>query len=284
MIGFLDNALFSLSWPIPLLIILGSLLLIAVAAYLHKSLNLSGSIGAFILGAIIFWTLRFGGLLLLLIFFVASNIVGKLSARIRAARRSVEVEEKKGHRRDGMQVLANGLMAAIAALLWYFGSKDGALVMFGAAVAEATGDTFAGEIGRLSRRRPVSIRTFKPVTPGISGGVSFLGTLAAFLSCAFIALLWYVFFLDGGFHVTIAGALLVCIVGFAGTVVDSYLGATVQAIYLDPSTGKLYEKEKLDGVELELSRGIRWVDNDMVNLMSNIFSAVFAFGMSLLVL
>ena len=284
MISFLDNALFSLPWPFPLLIILASMAVIAVLAYAKRTLDLGGTLSAYLLGAITLWILRFGGFLLLVVFFISCNIVGKVSESIRKQRRTVEVGEKKGHRRDAMQVMANGLMAVIAALIWFFGARDQALIMFGAALAESTGDTFAGEIGRLSRRTPVSIRTLKQVTPGVSGGVTVLGILAAFLSSAFISLLWYVFFSDAGYGVTFPGALLVCLLGFAGTIVDSYLGATVQALYYDPESKALTEKEEVDGRKLELSRGIRWVDNDMVNLISNVFSAVFALGMGALIL
>ena len=55
-------------------------------------------------------------------------------------------------------------------------------------------------------------------------------------------------------------------------------------IYYDPEEKTFSEKEEKDGRKLELSRGIRWIDNDMVNLMSNVFSAVFALGMGMLVL
>ncbi len=281
MIRFLDESLFSLAWPWPLVIIVAAMVLVAVAAYLKRSLDLGGALGAFSMGVIVLWTTGFAGFLLLLLFFVSCNVVGKVSKKIRDRRKGyVEIGEKKGHRRDLMQVLANGLMATIAALLWYFGSKNSALVMYGAAVAEATSDTFAGEIGRLSKREPVSILTMKPVPRGISGGVTALGMFAALASSMAIALCWFLWFSG----VTFYEALLVGILGFAGAVIDSYLGAAVQAQYLDPETRTLSEKEEVDGRKLELVRGIRWVDNDMVNLMSNVFSSVFALGMSALIL
>ncbi|MCF0262162.1 MAG: DUF92 domain-containing protein, partial [Sphaerochaetaceae bacterium] len=62
------------------------------------------------------------------------------------------------------------------------------------------------------------------------------------------------------------------------------LGAWAQAIYKDPETGKLTEHDSKNGQPLELVRGVRWLDNDMVNLISNVFSAVFALGMSAIIL
>lgn len=280
MIAFLDDSLFLLSWPWPLVIVVSAMGLVAVLAYLKRSLDASGALGAYIMGVIVLWTMRFEGFLLFLLFFLSCNVVGKISKRLRKGKAAGEVAEKKGTRRDFMQVLSNGLMAVIAALIWYFTGKTSALIMFGASIAEATSDTFAGEIGRLSKRNPVSIRDLRPVPKGLSGGITALGTSAAFLASSAIAACWYVWF-DG---VSFASAALVCLTGFAGAVIDSYLGAFVQAHYIDPDTGMLTEHEQKNGKPLELSRGIRWVDNDMVNLLSNVFSAVFALGMSSLVL
>lgn len=280
MISFLNDTVFLLPWPWPLVVIVLFMLLFAVFAYLKRSLSASGALGAFVMGVVTLWTVRFEGFLLFLLFFLSCNIVGKISKRIRSVWEPVDRSvEKKGSRRDAMQVLANGLMTVLAALLWYYTGKASALVMFGAAVAEATSDTFAGEVGRLSKRDPVSILTMKPIEKGLSGGVTLLGTAAAFFSSLAIASCWYLWF-----KTSIAQTAIVCILGFAGSVVDSFLGAFVQAMYRDPDTGKLTEHDTKNGQSLELVRGIRWMDNDMVNLMSNVFSAVFALGMSAMVL
>ena len=277
MIRFLDNALFTLAWPWPVAVIALFMAVIAVLAYLAKALDAGGAMGAYVMGVIVLWTTRFEGFFLFLLFFLSCTVVGKVSKRLRKGRQ--EIEEKKGHRRDLLQVLSNGLMTTIAALLWFFTTKNVALIMFGAAVAEATSDTFAGEIGRLSRKGPVSVRNLRPVPAGMSGGVTFLGMAGAFLSSAAMALCWHLWFSGTNLY----SAVLVGLTGFAGAVIDSYLGAFVQAHYKDPDTGMLTEQDEKDGRKLELSQGIRWVDNDMVNLLSNVFSSVFALGMGALV-
>ncbi|MBR6086100.1 MAG: DUF92 domain-containing protein [Spirochaetales bacterium] len=280
MIEYLDTTIFQLQWPLPLMIISGAMLLIAGIAYAAKSLTAAGAVEAFFMGNIILWTTGFSGFLLFFLFFISCTIVGKISKSIRSSSLAKEVAEKKGHTRDFVQVLANGLMATIASALWSASLETKALVMFGAVVAEATSDTFAGEIGRLSKKKPVSILNFKPVPVGLSGGVTVLGLVAALLSSAVIAFFWYRWF-D---MVTISGAVLVGTMGFAGCIMDSVLGAGVQGIYYDPKFKQFSEDKKKDGRDLELSRGLRWVDNDMVNLMSNVFSGVFALGMASLVL
>ena len=258
---------------------MGIMGVIALVAYAAKSLTAGGAVAAFFMGIINLWTLGSAGFMLLFLFFFSCTVVGKISKKIRSSQKG-EVAEKKGHTRDSMQVLANGLMATIAALLWSVSLESKALVIFGAAVAEATSDTFAGEIGRLSKRKPVSILTFKPVPVGLSGGVTPLGILAAFLSSVLIGFCWYLWFVD----VSVTGAILVATMGFAGCILDSVLGAGVQGIYYDSKSEQFSEDKEKDGRQLELSRGIRWVDNDVVNLMSNIFSGVFALGMAALIL
>lgn len=277
MIRFLDDAIFTLLTPWPMVIVVLTVTVIAIGAYLARALTAGGALCAFVMGVTVFWTTRAEGFLLFMLFFLSCNVVGKISKRLRKGK--TEIAEKKGHRRDVMQVVANGLMTTIAALLWFFTSKTVALIMFGAAVAEATSDTFAGEVGRLSKSGPVSIRNFRPVPVGMSGGVTFLGMVGAFLSSAMIAFCWYIWFQG----VSVYAAVLVCLMGFAGAVMDSYLGASVQAHYVDPDTGMLTENDEKDGRRLELAQGIRWVDNDMVNLMSNVFSSVFALGMGALI-
>ena len=282
MIETLDNLLLdiqALQWPLPLVVIMGIMGVIALIAYATKSLSTGGAIGAFFMGLVILWSLGSAGFLLLFLFFISCTVVGKISKKIMPSQKG-EVAEKKGHTRDLMQVLANGLMATIAALFWSVSLEIKASIMFGAAVAEATSDTFAGEIGRLSKRKPVSILTFKQVPVGLSGGVTPLGILASFLSSALIGLCWYLWFVDS----TVTGAVLVSTTGFAGCILDSVLGAGVQGIYYDPKAKQFSEDKEKNGRQLELSRGIRWVDNDVVNLMSNVFAGVFALGMSALII
>lgn len=276
----IDAWLFGLVWPLPLVVVVSTMVVFALIALKKRSLDPGGAIAAAIMGVVVLWTTQVEGLLLLLLFFVGANVVGKVSKRIQAkafGEASFEIIEKKGSRRDLMQVLANGLMAMVAGLIWYVCGSFPALVMFGASISEAAADTFAGEIGRLSKNPPVSIRTFTPVPKGLSGGVTLLGTVAAFVSSIIIGLCWFVLFgVKGG----VLAASVICLTGFVGSVVDSYLGACVQARYRDPDTGILTEQDSKDDRPFELVQGVRWVDNDMVNLLSNVFSSVFAFGMA----
>ena len=95
MIRFLDNALFSISWPWPIVIIVLSMAFIAVAAYLAKALSVSGSLSAFVMGIIVLWTTRFEGFLLFMLFFVSCTVVGKISKKIRSGVRGPRLPKRR---------------------------------------------------------------------------------------------------------------------------------------------------------------------------------------------
>ena len=72
--------------------------------------------------------------------------------------------------------------------------------------------------------------------------------------------------------------MIITVAGFAGCLVDSFLGAFFQVLYVDADSGKYTEKKKSpSGKDNQLTCGISWMDNDVVNLASNFLSAVIAF-------
>lgn len=256
MLDKLNLLLFGLSLPLRLVAICLPMALIAFVAYKSKHLSISGSITAWLCGVIILFCLRFEGFLLFCIFYVSCNIVGKLC-------KAGNKIEKKGSCRDWVQVLANGFMAVFASISSIYIALNAALVIFSCSVAEACADTWAGDVGRLSKQQPVSLRTLKVVEKGTSGGVTVLGFAASLLACFMIAMFHSLFW---GFDVSVF--LIIIVSSFVGCIADSFLGATCQALYVDKD-GKPTEKETDT-----LIRGVKWIDNDMVNFMSNVFSCV----------
>lgn len=253
-----------------------------VIAWRLKWLTFSGGCSAVLAGFIIYRFLGIGGWVILMMFFITATILGKLS---RTIMRNVGSDlQKKGGTRDWLQVLANGGIATTAALFSGFGGGTLALVAFGAALAASTADTWAGEAGILSKKSPVSILTFRPVPTGMSGGVSLLGTVSSLLGSSMIALAWYATFANYSDENWMFLASVVAVSGIIGSLVDSYLGATIQGHYYDPDRDQITEHEERDGKKLALCRGVRWIDNDVVNLMSNTIAVLLALGFSLIFL
>ena len=69
--------------------------------------------------------------------------------------------------------------------------------------------------------------------------------------------------------------------GLTGSLVDSLLGATLQAIYYDPVRQKETERLVLDenGQPVAPLRGKEWMNNDMVNFISSVCGALAAAGL-----
>jgi uncharacterized protein (TIGR00297 family) len=260
--------------------------LIGVAAYRRQWLTQSGVIGAVIVGTIIF---GFGGWvwgMLLIAFFVLASLLSHFRA---ADKKDVAEKFAKGGQRDLGQALANGGAGALIALAWAFWPEPVMLAAFVGAIATVNADTWATEVGVLSRRPPRLVTTWRQVEPGTSGGISLLGTLATAggaLAIGLIALIFVTlddlfggpgFALVGGGSVAgVLGLLPAATVGgLAGSLIDSVLGATVQAIYYSHRRGQETEKRvDPDGTANEHIRGWNWLNNDWVNLISSLVGAL----------
>lgn len=244
--------------------------IIAFAAYRANSLSRSGALGALVEGSIIFGLGGWQWAILLMGFFVSSSVLTRLFGKRKAI-----LNEKfdKGGRRDIGQVLANGGIASIfAGLHSFYPAAPWPWLAFAASLAAVNADTWATELGVLNPSMPRLISTWKPVERGTSGGVSVYGTLAAAGGAAFIAFLAVL--CTPSLHLVSLrpslGILFLLLVfsGLMGALFDSLLGATVQAIYRCPRCDKETEKHPLHtcGTQTIQIRGLKWLNNDLVNL------------------
>ncbi|PKO04730.1 MAG: DUF92 domain-containing protein [Chloroflexi bacterium HGW-Chloroflexi-3] len=244
-------------------------LLFAFSSFKIGFLSKSGAMAACLLGTIVFGLGGFAWAVVLLGFFVSSSVLSKLFKRRKA---SLEEKFSKGSKRDAWQVWANGGVAGIFVILHaIFPDSSWPWLAFCGTMAAVNADTWATELGVLSKKNPINLVTGQSLEPGESGGVTTLGTLAAFLASLFIAILAILFW--PAFLQNSTGAetwlLLIGITssGVFGSLVDSFLGATVQAIYFCPACTKETEKhpQHTCGRTTELVRGWKWFTNDVVN-------------------
>jgi uncharacterized protein (TIGR00297 family) len=245
--------------------------IIAFAAYRARSLSKSGALGALLEGTIIFGLGGWQWAALLLGFFISSSALTRLFGKRKAA-----LNEKfdKGGVRDIGQVLANGGIAALfAGLHFFFPAASWTWAGFAASLAAVNADTWATELGVLNPTEPRLItRLRERVERGTSGGISVYGTLAAAGGAAFIALLAVLvtpsLHLPSSPPLLFSSLLLFVFLLFLGSLFDSLLGATVQAIYRCPQCDKETEKHPLHtcGTRTAQIRGWKWLNNDLVNL------------------
>lgn len=246
-------------------------ILIALLAWRAGALSASGALAAALTGGLIF---GIGGLpwaALLMVFFISSSVLSRLFGTRKSA---VAEKFSKGHRRDWAQVLANGGLGALLAVLFFFyPSAEWVSAAFVGAMAAVNADTWATELGVLSGKAPRLVTTGKQVERGTSGGVSLLGTLAALAGAALIAVTAVLFQFGISSWGLFAAASLG---GLAGSYFDSLLGATVQAIYRCPACDKETERHPVHscGIETVQVRGWGWMNNDLVNLACSLVGSL----------
>jgi len=149
---------------------------IGLLAYRRGSLSRSGVLGAVLTGTLHF---GFGGLtwgLTLIAFFISSTLLGKFRAH---EKESIARQYAKGGQRDFGQTLANGGAGAALAVAFALHPTTWLFAAFVGATATVNADTWATELGPLSRCSPRLLTTGRVVPPGTSGGVTMLGTAAA---------------------------------------------------------------------------------------------------------
>lgn len=240
--------------------------LVSILAYKFKLLTLDGALSAFLLGSIIFGT---GGVCFaipLLFFFFSSSLLSKYKPGKKAEYKNIF--EKTGAR-DKNQVLANGSLAGALAFVYFIFPSSPIYFAYLVTLAAATADTWGTEIGILSPSAPLSLKSFKKVAPGSSGGVSLLGTSSSFLGSFFLVLSGFIPGVSP-FPFRLKIFVLIVLAGLLGSLIDSLLGAYLQAQYLCPVCNKITEKKSHCNLETKKISGIFWLNNDWGNFFSSI--------------
>jgi uncharacterized protein (TIGR00297 family) len=247
---------------------------IAFTAFHAKSLNRSGALAAVVVGTVIFGIGGWQWAVLLLTFFITSSV---LTRSFKKQKFDVNEKFSKGGQRDAGQVLGNGGLATLFAGLTLFSPDDPRLWLgFAAALAASNADTWATELGVLNPHPPRLItHPTRIVEKGTSGGISLTGTFAALVGAGLIGLLAG---LLNPYGISWWTAFLVTLAGLLGSLFDSLLGATVQAIYHCPSCEKETERHPLHtcGTPTVQIRGWKWLDNDWVNFGCGLFALIMA--------
>jgi len=216
-----------------------------------KWLTRGGAAGALAVGAAVTAGLGWRGLILLLAFFVSGSVLTQLAGG-------------EGGQRNLRQVIANGGVAAVAALWGQWTVAAGAL-------AAAAADTWATEIGAFSPTPPRLLTTGRPVPKGTSGGISLLGMGGGFAGAGAIAGVARIF---EPRDIAPRSAAWIVAAGIIGMLIDSLLGATLQGVYECPQCAARSERRDTVCHEpVRLIRGWRWLDNDVVNLAATLTGA-----------
>lgn len=249
--------------------------IISFLAYRAHSLDKGGAFAAAIVGIIIFGIGGWQWAILLLAFFLTSSA---LSRAFKNHKQDLSEKFSKGNQRDAGQVFGNGGVATAFVLIHaLYPESSLGWVGFAASLAAVNADTWATELGVLNPTPPRVITDLrKRVEKGTSGGVSLFGMFASLSGSALIALLAVL--LSPINTLSTSYFLLITAAGMAGSLLDSLLGATVQAMYYCPTDQKETEKHPLHtcGTKTIHTRGWAWLNNDLVNLACAMFGSIAA--------
>ena len=266
--------------------------IIGIAAYRVGVLSKSGTWAAVIMGGLIFGIGGIKWAALLLTFFISSSLL----SRIFMAKKSSVVDKfSKSSHRDWAQVLANGGIGMVLVVIYGLilqGARGESFVhqdrlalvwvAYAGSLAAVTADTWATELGILSSTKPRIITTGKPAPTGTSGAVSWLGILASISGALLIGIFAALLGMEARPGIPDAPLLvfIVALGGVCGSVFDSILGATRQAVYQCPVCNKETERHPLHtcGARTTQTRGWNWLNNDLVNFWASIVGALIAIG------
>lgn len=210
-------------------------LFLAYLAYRLNIADVSAMLAATLLGLLIIVFTDFNWYLILITFFLLGGAFTRYRYDYKVMR---GIAQGKGGVRSYENVLSNSTAALILAVAYgvyhWFYPGFGPVLLFAylGAVATATGDTLASEIGETYRGKPVMITTLCPAKPGTDGAVSVLGEavcIGGSAAIGILALVLGVIDLDSSGALSyITWILIVIVGGFVGTNFDSLLGATLQ--------------------------------------------------------
>lgn len=243
-------------------------LLISWGLFIKNKLTLSGAIASFVLG---FTVLGFGHpifYILMMSFLFSSLLISKVLVQFIP---NIKPYVKDHEPRSWVNVVANGSMLGVASV-WYYLSPSIWILCFGIiSMAAATSDTWASEIGSLSYETPWTLIKRSHIQSGLSGGVTWLGLIASWFGSLFITLIALPVLVSysGWTLLTLTLFSLTTLAGFGGSIMDSILGELFQAKFKTASHELVEMMQHSNDI---LVSGVVWMDNHMVNFLSNMIT------------
>uniref|UniRef100_A0A6G1R461 Transmembrane protein 19 n=1 Tax=Hypotaenidia okinawae TaxID=2861861 RepID=A0A6G1R461_9GRUI len=261
-------------------------LMIAIQGFKKKSLDYSGALGGLVVGFIL-TVANYSFFTSLFVFFVTSS---KLTKWKKDRKKQIDSEYKEGGQRNWVQVVCNGGVPTELAILYMIENGPGeipidfskeytaswmCLSLLGALACSA-GDTWASEIGSvMSKSNPRLITTWEEVPVGTNGAITLVGLLSSLLGGMAVGIAYFLtqlIFVTGleisapQWPIIMFGAAA----GLLGSIVDSYLGATMQYSGFDQNIGMVVNHQTKDSKHIS---GKPILDNNIVNLFSSIITA-----------
>ncbi|KAH7290284.1 hypothetical protein KP509_30G040700 [Ceratopteris richardii] len=217
---------------------------------LQTGLTASGMASAYLLGTSTWRAFGASGFLVVAAYFVLGTAVTKVKIK---QKEKEGIAEKRSGKRGPASVWGSGLagmFCALAAIVGLGGVKHFQLWQLGFVASFATklSDTVSSEIGKAFGRTTYLVTTLKPVQRGTEGAISLEGTGAGLVASILLSLFAYRIH-----QVTIQGAAICIVASQLANLFESYAGATLQD-----------------------TDGLKWLNNDVINVLNISFGAALA--------
>ncbi|XP_074868921.1 transmembrane protein 19 [Carettochelys insculpta] len=262
-------------------------LIITSRAFKKKSLDHSGALGGLVVGFIL-TVANYSFFTALFMFFLTSSRLTKWKEDVK---KHIDSEFKEGGQRNWVQVFCNGGVPTELALLYMIENGPGeiaidfskhytaswmCLSLLGALACSA-GDTWASEIGSVwSKSEPRLITTWEKVPVGTHGGVTLVGLISSLGGGMLVGVAYFISQLVFVSDLDISApqwpiVVFSAMAGLLGSIIDSYLGATMQYTGYDKRIGMVVSHQTEDSKHVS---GKPILDNNAVNLFSSVVIAL----------
>lgn len=242
-------------------------ILIAVLTYKKELLSAGGALSVFIMLVTIDYFGKWQMVVLIIWAYLSLSLIDKVFEK--QIEKSVDGIHEKSGKRVASQVWINGGAAVLSIILFGVTGRPSFMMGYVIAIGEAYADSLASDVGVMSHKQPIDICTFKPITNGLSGGISLLGSSASFLGVfVYTVILALINKVSGTAFVALI------IISMLGCVIDSILGSKMQVKYTCSECGTITEKRIHCSKATVKCGGVSWMSNSTVNLISNVLSCV----------
>lgn len=231
--------------------------LFSAITFVFKWLSLDGAAAATVIGAVTFGLGGWPTIIALLFFFLSSSVISRNDA----------TDSNQQNRRSGSQVWANGFWVVLWLITGMFANSSVFWMAALGAIATATADTWATELGSLRFNVTTYCAfSFKPVAAGTEGGISWPGLAASVVGSGIIAAIAWM-----GFSTSITWFTFIIVAGVAGSLLDSYLGATIQGTKKQIRLPRFIGKKEL----IINNNAVNWIATGTGSLLILILNLVF---------
>ena len=220
-----------------------------------------------LISLIIVFSFSFCGGINAFIYLISCYLISVVCSIIKKLKCLNKNVEKKSGQRDAIQILANGLFPTLIVIIYSLTKNEILLIISLIGIASNLVDSVSSDIGCLSSKKPYDFLKKKYVHTGLSGGVTLLGTSVSFIVSLLCSLMIFIMY-KGQYYFILLFALFI----FSGTIIDSFLGSAIQNKNICVLCSEITEKEYHCNTKCKHYSGVKFVDNDVVNILSSLIN------------